>query len=229
MILSMTRYDSAAGGGPIRYASSAHRTWRACRSASEKTATVRIPISWQARSTRTAISPRLAIRIFLNKVGLLQGNVAVLARRVYVTLVRKHLECLDDLGPGLLRHDDLVDEPEFGRLVGRGEPGAVVGDEFRLGLLRVVRLDEFLPEDDADRPVRAHHGDLGGRVGEVHVRPDVLGRHDVVRAAVRLAGDDGHLRDGRLGEGLQELRPVLDDPPVLLAGPPPKTPDVDQR
>src|SRR5436305_12062720 len=48
------------------YASSALRTCRDARSTSEYTATAEIPISWQARITRTAISPRFAMRIFLN-------------------------------------------------------------------------------------------------------------------------------------------------------------------
>jgi len=47
-------------------ASSANRTWSAWASAVEYTATVRIPISRQARMIRSAISPRLAMRIFLN-------------------------------------------------------------------------------------------------------------------------------------------------------------------
>src|SRR5690242_10318693 len=46
--------------------SSARRTCIALRSASEWTATVLMPISLQARSTRRAISPRFAIRIFSN-------------------------------------------------------------------------------------------------------------------------------------------------------------------
>src|SRR5262245_13709778 len=46
--------------------SSAIWTWRPLRSASECTATVLMPISRQARMMRTAISPRLAMRIFLN-------------------------------------------------------------------------------------------------------------------------------------------------------------------
>ena len=41
-------------------------TCSACRSASEKTATVLIPSSLQERMTRSAISPRLATNIFLN-------------------------------------------------------------------------------------------------------------------------------------------------------------------
>src|SRR5690348_6229158 len=47
-------------------ASSANRTWSADASAVEWTATVAMPSSRQARMTRRAISPRLAIRIFLN-------------------------------------------------------------------------------------------------------------------------------------------------------------------
>ena len=47
-------------------ASSAKRTWRASASAVECTATVRMPSSRQARMIRSAISPRLAMRIFLN-------------------------------------------------------------------------------------------------------------------------------------------------------------------
>src|SRR5579859_4494642 len=46
--------------------SSARRTHIAPLSASECTATVKMPISLHARCTRRAISPRLAIRIFSN-------------------------------------------------------------------------------------------------------------------------------------------------------------------
>src|SRR5215469_12093295 len=46
--------------------SSASRTCIAPASASECTATVAMPISLQARCTRSAISPRLAMRIFSN-------------------------------------------------------------------------------------------------------------------------------------------------------------------
>src|SRR5947207_13652141 len=46
--------------------SSASRTFIACESAVECTATVLIPISWQARLIRSASSPRLAISTFSN-------------------------------------------------------------------------------------------------------------------------------------------------------------------
>src|SRR5687767_6951740 len=48
--------------------SSAKRTCSECSSASEYTATVLIPSSRHAQITRSAISPRLAIRILLNTV-----------------------------------------------------------------------------------------------------------------------------------------------------------------
>src|SRR3954471_22045563 len=50
--------------------SSAKRTCSDSESAVECTATERSPISRQARITRSAISPRLAMRTFLNTVGL---------------------------------------------------------------------------------------------------------------------------------------------------------------
>ncbi len=46
--------------------SSARAVWSAPASGSEYTATVRMPISRQARMLRTATSPRLAIKIFEN-------------------------------------------------------------------------------------------------------------------------------------------------------------------
>src|SRR6185437_565688 len=60
------RYESRAGAGPMHTSSSANRTCSDSRSASEYTATAWMPSSWQARITRIAISPRLAIRTFLN-------------------------------------------------------------------------------------------------------------------------------------------------------------------
>src|SRR5207302_8877822 len=51
----------------MRRASSASLTWRALRSASEYTATVRTPSARAVRITRHAISPRLAIRTLPNK------------------------------------------------------------------------------------------------------------------------------------------------------------------
>src|SRR5947209_14464514 len=62
----------------MQTASSANRTCSELRSASEYTATVAIPNSLQAQMTRSAISPRLATRIFWNIVG---GSCLLLAAR----------------------------------------------------------------------------------------------------------------------------------------------------
>src|SRR3954465_9224427 len=64
MILSITRYDSPGVVPPSAKASSAARTCSASRSGSAYTATLVRPASLHARATRTAISPRLAIRTF---------------------------------------------------------------------------------------------------------------------------------------------------------------------
>src|SRR2546426_4345867 len=60
--------------------SSASFTYLASVSASEYTTTVRMPISRQARWMRSAISPRLAIRIFSNMLGENEQRLPVLHR-----------------------------------------------------------------------------------------------------------------------------------------------------
>src|SRR6056297_1822365 len=72
MIFGILRYDSELGGGPIQTASSAKRTCKLSASAFEYTATVLMPISLHVRITRSAISPLLAMRIFLNIIGALR-------------------------------------------------------------------------------------------------------------------------------------------------------------
>src|SRR4026209_2737987 len=69
MTAPILRYDSLARAGPMQTSSSANFTCRESLSASEWTATVRIPSSRQAHTMRRAISPLLAIRIFLNMSG----------------------------------------------------------------------------------------------------------------------------------------------------------------
>src|SRR5688572_3484705 len=66
MMRGILRYESRAAGGPMQTSSSAKRTCSDSRSASEYTATVCTPSSRHARMTRSAISPRFAIRTFLN-------------------------------------------------------------------------------------------------------------------------------------------------------------------
>src|SRR4029453_17509208 len=116
-------------------ASSANRTWSAVASAVERTATVRMPSSRQARMTRRAISPRLAMRILRNiasggleaeqwltelpRLPVLHQDLGDLPRLVGLDLVHQ-LHRLDDAEDlALLHHGADLDE---GRLVRRRCP-----------------------------------------------------------------------------------------------------------
>src|SRR3954467_13444987 len=100
----MTRYESPGVVPPRANASSAVRTCRASRSVSAYTATLVSPASLQARATRTAISPRLAIRTFCT---------FVLPRQLWWTPARSTLPELRDLDP----------EPrQLGAQQGQGQP-----------------------------------------------------------------------------------------------------------
>src|SRR5262245_8086058 len=170
-----------------------------------------MPMRRAVRITRQAISPRFAIRIFLN---MSERDIRVLAPRVRELLVLQHRERPADPPTRLARHDNVVDV------------AAVSGDE-RVGELLSVLLGalgdllwiaEVLAENDLHRALRPHYRDLGRRPREVDVAAQVLRAHDVVGPTVRLARDHGYLRHRRLGVGEQELRAVLDDAAVLLRG-----------
>ena len=67
----------AAAAGPIGTASSASATCRRRRRRPNRRRRWRCPVSWQARMMRTAISPRLAIRIFRNMVQVNTRNETI--------------------------------------------------------------------------------------------------------------------------------------------------------
>eukprot|EP00754_Rhynchopus_humris_P018745 Rhum_TRINITY_DN14614_c11_g10::Rhum_TRINITY_DN14614_c11_g10_i1::g.104369::m.104369 len=142
--------------------------------------------------------------------SLLQGDVAVLLPRVGDALGGETLKVLADQTPRLARLDDGVDVSLL--------RGLLRGAELALVLRRLLHelLRRGATVDDLARTRRAHDRDLGRRPGVVHVSTDVLRAHDVVRTAVRLARDDGDLRDGRLAVGVQQLGAVADDAVPLL-------------
>src|SRR5690606_19638052 len=124
-------------------ASSASSTKSASWSASEYTATVWMPILRAVLITRQAISPRFAIRIFLNMFGFpplgSERDVAVLAPRVVELLVAQHRQRAADALAGGVRHDHVVDEAAVRRHERVGELFLVLG--FACGdLLGVVLL-----------------------------------------------------------------------------------------
>src|SRR4051795_12668965 len=92
--------------------SSAKRTCRLSRSASLYTATVRIPSSLQARITRRAISPRLAINTFRNTSG--PGHGKGFGRALpHFLLARRHAGDAEGELAGVRRvvHRPLVADP----------------------------------------------------------------------------------------------------------------------
>src|SRR5215218_572600 len=156
-------------------------------------------------------------------------DVSVLARRALGALGLDHLESFDEIRAGLARVYDVVYVTHLGcdhRVV---ELLLVARDELFAFGIRVFRLCDLTPEDDVHRRRGAHDRDLTGRPRDVDVRPDVLGAHDVVGSAVSLSGYDGHLGHRRLGECIEELGPVADDPTPLLVRPRQKAGHVHER
>src|SRR5581483_570270 len=152
----MWRYERLAGAGPMHTASSAKRTWSARASTSECTATVLMPSSLQARTMRSAISPRLAMRILRNtRLRFLEAEelLAVLDR--FAVLHEDLDDGTRDLGLDLVHQLHRLDDAEsLTRLHDRsdvGEDGSVRrrraierADEGRghLDVILVVRLDD---------------------------------------------------------------------------------------
>src|SRR5438046_4162371 len=81
----------------MQTSSSANRTWREFSSASENTATVLMPSSRHAKMIRSATSPRLAIRIFLNMRRADRGRPGGAAPRLPGPYRKQPLAVLDRL------------------------------------------------------------------------------------------------------------------------------------
>src|SRR5262245_26513646 len=143
--------------------SSASRTWRLSRSASLNTATVAMRSSRHARSTRSAISPRLATRTLRNirllgthPVGALGGGARGGSRRVrahagaeFAARGRRGVDRLP--GPIGGRRDALELETQLVRV------GAVAE--------RLFLADQALAQQAEDRLVEGLHPVLGGALG----------------------------------------------------------------
>ncbi len=116
----------APARGRSRTASSAMRTCSALRSASENTATVAMPSSRHARITRTAISPRFAIRIFENTSPPTPSPACGQARgstSPRPLSYRAIADCADRSGAGVRSHPEHSELPLF--------PGGVEHDRQR--------------------------------------------------------------------------------------------------
>src|SRR5262245_50068636 len=214
------------------YASSARRTWSAVRSHSENTATGEMSISRQARMIRTAISPRFAMRSFFTtepsnpqilkssdpQIQVSQRDIPVFLRGVLVALVLEVAQRGDQLAPRFVRTNHFVDEPSPRGDIGVGELLAELGDLLGSHRRRIRGLIELALIENVDGAVWPHYREFRGRPRVVEVGSQMLARHHAVGPAVRLAGNDRHLRHGRLGKREEQFGAVLDDPAELLHG-----------
>src|SRR2546428_1010161 len=183
----------------MQLASSAKLTCRESASAVEYTATVWMPSSRQAQMMRRAISPRLAIRIFLN----MEWEGARSCRRALPDLEQR-LPVLDRLA---VRHERLED--------------LAVAIRFDL-VHQLHRLD------DAQHLTLLHTlRDLDERTG-AGPAGSVEGAHDRRLHQVDVGGLDGRGAGGgriqRLRRGTPPAPPAPPAPPPLPPRPPPPPP-----
>src|SRR3954454_2755563 len=177
----------------MQTSSSAKRTWSDSRSASLYTATVETPSSRQARITRSAISPRLAIRTFLNMPRPRDRRSEHLGRQI-----ERLRRCFFG--------GDLVELPIRGRLHAGNAKGELVG----VGGVeqRAFVRDQSVLEPLHQRLIEGLHPvgyrTLGDQIG------NVKGLLDVAYIVRHCRGVDQHLRSGNsapaVGPGHQAER-----------------------
>src|ERR1022692_4036439 len=148
----------------------------------------------------------------------LQRNVAMFLARRGVHLVLQHAKRADHARASFARLDHIVDEAALGGDERVGEALAKLFGLLRAHGFAVGGRRELAAIDDVHRALRSHDGDFGAGPRQVDVRANVLGSHHAISAAVRLARDDGDLRHGGLGVGVEQLGAMADDPAEFLSG-----------
>src|SRR5690606_11813339 len=116
MMRGMFRYESVAIAGPIQTVSSAMARCMSSRSAVECTATVFNPSSLQARITRSAISPRLAISTFCIAASGSGSGDAEQGLIEFDRLAVVHQDCLDHatlVGFDVVHHLHGLDDAQY--------------------------------------------------------------------------------------------------------------------
>src|SRR5260370_10985467 len=104
----------------------------------------------------------------------LQRDVSVPPRVAAPFLAQGDPQRTDQLAPRAARLDDVIDVPTLRRDVRVREALRVLGDQLAPVRHRVRGSRQLAMEDDVDRALRAHHGDLGRGPGDVEIGPDVL-------------------------------------------------------
>src|SRR6188474_2414999 len=147
----------------MRNASSAKLTWRAFASASEYTAATPIPMRRAVLATRQAISPRFAIRILRNTLGLSRNprRLALLEERRDAFLPLGRDADLGDALRGVVDHC-VVD------CAGRDETNQVL--DLRQRLRPTLRqVFQNFPDVGVELFRRRHHGEQTNTVGLIRI------------------------------------------------------------
>ena len=189
--------------------------------------------------TRTAISPRLAIRIFsavtfdryrqrlshrcpvrrFASSHASQRNIAVFLRRVAIPFGLELASAAMSFGRvmrGWMISSTNPRDAAMNGFANFSRNSATGSRAWRPGRPPASSSRSI---EDVDGALGAHHRNLGGRIREIEIRPHVLARHDAVGAAVGLARNNGDLRHGRFGKRIEQLGAVRDDAAVLLLTP----------
>ena len=163
----------------------------------------------------------------------------MLFRRTRRALGQRIAQRLRELGAGLRRRDDVVDDAVgrgairrrelravFFRVNGGAGAGRFLADAFglffglafreRVGLRLFAGGGDVFLEDDVRRSRGAHHGDFRRRPREHGVRAERFRTHGDVGAAVGFAEHERDFRHGRSGIRVQHFRAVADDAAALL-------------
>ena len=134
----------------------------------------------------------------------------MLFRRIRNILVLSHIQSGNQFSPRLLRKNHLVDISEL-----RGPER--IGE--LLPVLLGQRLPHFIlrvPKQNIYSPLSPHYSNLRIRKSQINIRPRLLTRHDNISPAVCLSSNQCHLRDSCLSKRIHDLRPMPDNPVMLL-------------
>src|SRR5437016_3998334 len=139
--------------------------------------------SRQARVIRTAISPRLAIRMRLNMrsqargnskriffsfplLPFLEWNIAMLLGWIVILLVLEHFQGTNKCRTSIFRIDHGIDIAGFRRLEWVGKGLAVLLNHLIAGCGGIFGFLERVAKDDTDGALRTHDCNLSGWIGQ---------------------------------------------------------------
>jgi len=138
-----------------------------------------------------------------------QGKIVVSPLRHLSLLVLHDHQGIYDTLARLFRPDYVINKATLSGFQWVGEC---------LLIFRRLFFNILPPKDNLDRSFSPHHSDFSRRPRVIKVSLQVLGGHDIVCAAVRLASDEGDFGDGGFSVSEKEFCAVLDDAAELLGG-----------